>query len=246
MCSTTYYIFLPLFSAPEPEAPTPPSDNFKIGDRVWVAGAKPGVIAFIGEAQFAPGEWAGVVLDQPVGKNDGSVAGVRYFQCEPKRGVFSRVAKLTHKPMDKDAVPETPAAKAAAAAAATAKMPAPKATPARKPATANGAPSSATTPRTSIGKPSGMSKSMTGSVSSLSTPVSTTKSSLAASTSNLAAAGKSNIKIGDRVLVSGSKAGVLRYIGTTDFAKGEWAGVELDEPLGKNDGTVAGKRWVLS
>ena len=58
----------------------------------------PGKIAFIGETKFAPGEWAGIVLDEPVGKNDGSVAGVRYFQCEPKRGVFARVTKLTRGP----------------------------------------------------------------------------------------------------------------------------------------------------
>ncbi len=57
-----------------------------------------GQIAFIGETKFAPGEWAGIVLDSPVGKNDGSVAGVRYFQCEAKRGVFARLAKLTRAP----------------------------------------------------------------------------------------------------------------------------------------------------
>uniref|UniRef100_A0A2C9K6P3 CAP-Gly domain-containing protein n=1 Tax=Biomphalaria glabrata TaxID=6526 RepID=A0A2C9K6P3_BIOGL len=51
------------------------------------------------------------------------------------------------------------------------------------------------------------------------------------------------VKVNDRVLVSGSKPGILRYIGETDFAKGIWAGVELDEPLGKNDGAVAGKRY---
>lgn len=38
--------------------------------------------------------------------------------------------------------------------------------------------------------------------------------------------------------------GVIRYIGETDFAKGEWCGVELDEPLGKNDGAVAGTRYT--
>lgn len=32
-------------------------------------------------------------------------------------------------------------------------------------------------------------------------------------------------------------------MGTTDFAAGEWCGVELDEPRGKNDGSVEGKRF---
>jgi len=40
----------------------------------------------------------------------------------------------------------------------------------------------------------------------------------------------------------GSKAGVLKFKGATDFAPGEWCGVELDDPLGKNDGSVAGTR----
>lgn len=42
--------------------------------------------------------------------------------------------------------------------------------------------------------------------------------------------------------MNGSKTGRLRFLGTTDFAAGEWAGVELDEPTGKNDGSVDGKR----
>lgn len=56
---------------------------------------------FIGGTQFAPGQWAGIVLDEAIGKNDGSVAGVRYFQCEDGRGIFTRPSKLS-----KTALPE--------------------------------------------------------------------------------------------------------------------------------------------
>lgn len=47
---------------------TEDTDSFIIGDRVWVGGTKPGQIAYIGETQFAPGDWAGIVLDEPIGK----------------------------------------------------------------------------------------------------------------------------------------------------------------------------------
>lgn len=56
------------------------------------------------------------------------------------------------------------------------------------------------------------------------------------------------LKLGERVIVSssqGSKAGTLRYIGVTEFAPGQWCGVELDDPIGKNDGSVEGKRLNL-
>lgn len=47
---------------------TEDTDSFIIGERVWVGGTKPGQIAYIGETQFAPGEWAGIVLDDAIGK----------------------------------------------------------------------------------------------------------------------------------------------------------------------------------
>lgn len=219
--------FLSIVSGPEPSPPTGGSTDFIIGDRVWVGGTKPGHITYIGETQFAPGEWAGVVLNEPVGKNDGSVAGVRYFQCEPKKGVFSRLAKLTRQRIEggvPSAPPETPV----------------------KGKTVNdvGTPASAMPSKLGAGSKTGglpRKSSLTGSASNL------TRASPSGSTHNLTShscvdTSKFPFKVGDRVLVSGSKAGVLRYIGSTDFAKGDWAGVELDEPLGKNDGAVAGKR----
>ncbi|XP_064575420.1 centrosome-associated protein 350 isoform X4 [Zonotrichia leucophrys gambelii] len=49
--------------------------------------------------------------------------------------------------------------------------------------------------------------------------------------------GLSNFNIGDRVLVSKVQPGTLRFKGLTKFAKGFWAGVELDKPEGNNNGT---------
>lgn len=48
---------------------TEDTDSFIIGERVWVGGTKPGQIAYIGETQFAPGDWAGIVLDEPIGES---------------------------------------------------------------------------------------------------------------------------------------------------------------------------------
>lgn len=40
------------------------------------------------------GYWFGIELDQPTGKHDGSVFGVRYFSCLPKYGVFAPPSRV--------------------------------------------------------------------------------------------------------------------------------------------------------
>ena len=46
---------------------------------------------------------------------------------------------------------------------------------------------------------------------------------------------------GDVVKASRSdEYGVVRYVGTTQFAAGTWVGLELDNATGKHDGTVSG------
>jgi dynactin complex subunit len=61
-----------------------------VGDRVVVQGKHPGTVRFLGETHYAKGEWVGVALDEPNGKNNGTVKGVSYFSCAPKHGLIVR------------------------------------------------------------------------------------------------------------------------------------------------------------
>ncbi|XP_018423675.1 PREDICTED: CAP-Gly domain-containing linker protein 4 isoform X2 [Nanorana parkeri] len=51
------------------------------------------------------------------------------------------------------------------------------------------------------------------------------------------------LKLGDRVLIAGQKVGTLKFCGPTQFATGQWAGIEMDESEGKNDGSVGGVEY---
>merc|ERR1712038_194673 len=75
------------------------TSSLMVGMTVWVDGVKRGRIAYIGDVHFAKGEMAGIHLDRPEGKNNGTVGGKLYFQTEPKRGIFSRLYRLTREPM---------------------------------------------------------------------------------------------------------------------------------------------------
>jgi CAP-Gly domain-containing linker protein 1 len=75
------------------------TSGLMVGLPVWVDGTKPGRIAFIGDVHFAKGEMAGIHLDRPNGKNNGTVGGIMYFQCEPKHGIFARLHRLTREPI---------------------------------------------------------------------------------------------------------------------------------------------------
>lgn len=88
--------------------------NIKVSARAIVLPSSPphirrGTVRYVGpvkEIPFAPLKgkdlpetqeqplWVGIELDEPTGKNDGSVAGTRYFECGSSCGVFVKPEKV--------------------------------------------------------------------------------------------------------------------------------------------------------
>jgi len=64
-----------------------------LGALVSFKGEK-GRIRFLGKTNFADGDWYGVELFNKVGKNDGSLQGIRYFQCAEGHGIFTKLASI--------------------------------------------------------------------------------------------------------------------------------------------------------
>eukprot|EP00405_Crypthecodinium_cohnii_P037819 CAMPEP_0206541588 /NCGR_PEP_ID=MMETSP0325_2-20121206/9699_1 /ASSEMBLY_ACC=CAM_ASM_000347 /TAXON_ID=2866 /ORGANISM="Crypthecodinium cohnii, Strain Seligo" /LENGTH=1330 /DNA_ID=CAMNT_0054039549 /DNA_START=44 /DNA_END=4036 /DNA_ORIENTATION=+ len=66
----------------------------------------------------------------------------------------------------------------------------------------------------------------------------------AAAAATSAATALQAITAGDQVYVgSTGQRGIVRFVGATQFAAGEWLGLELEESVGKNDGSVKGQRY---
>ncbi|RYP68724.1 hypothetical protein DL769_005445 [Monosporascus sp. CRB-8-3] len=75
--------------------------GIEVGKRCRVGGddSRRGEIKYVGEVKEIPGTigaWVGVHLDEPVGKNDGSIGGTRYWGAESalKHGVFVRPERV--------------------------------------------------------------------------------------------------------------------------------------------------------
>ncbi|KAF8075194.1 tubulin-folding cofactor B [Lyophyllum atratum] len=79
----------------EPEVPADIIINSRCEVESTEAGlSKRGTVRFVGTTKFGKGVWVGIEYDEPMGKNDGSVQGERYFTCRPKYGVFVHPDKV--------------------------------------------------------------------------------------------------------------------------------------------------------
>ncbi|KAH0562008.1 hypothetical protein GP486_003290 [Trichoglossum hirsutum] len=74
--------------------------SFQVGQTVELNDGRIGTIRYLGQPHFAAGDWIGVELESPTGKNDGSVQGERYFDCEHGKGMFVRptVVRVVEQP----------------------------------------------------------------------------------------------------------------------------------------------------
>lgn len=77
--------------------------GIEVGKRCRIGGedSRRGLVMYVGDVPEIPGsigKWVGVRLDEPVGKNDGSIAGKRYWGKEGeeggKHGVFVRPERV--------------------------------------------------------------------------------------------------------------------------------------------------------
>lgn len=159
-------------------------------------------------------------MGKPIGKNNGSVNGVKYFECKPYYGIFApltRILKIMPERKKLDIDSEDTSSEMSYTLSRTSSM------------------DIEMTPRNSL------------SFSSLYSPANKTKARMIHLKNQItnSLSPKSNdtwLTVGVNVFYNNSIA-VVRYIGTVDFAEGTWLGIELRTSTGKNDGMVNGKRY---
>ena len=54
-----------------------------------------GIVRYNGQTEFKGGRWIGVELEEPNGKNNGTVLGFEYFKCRMLHGIFVRPNQVT-------------------------------------------------------------------------------------------------------------------------------------------------------
>ena len=76
-------------------------EELRHGSVILLKDGRKAVARYAGKTHFSEGDWVGIELEEPDGKNDGSVAGERYFECEQDYGLFIKrgaVAQILERP----------------------------------------------------------------------------------------------------------------------------------------------------
>lgn len=237
--------------------------GLRLGDRVVIAGQKVGRLRFCGSTEFSGGLWAGVELDKPEGKNDGSVAGVLYFTCRIKHGIFAPLSKIS-KPLERHkastkrtSTPLRPPRRSdvsritskintgvlsrslSSSSSSLDSRHGPGARP--RPLPRQRLPARQRRERASLSPRATPSPAIHSSPDNTALPPAGLRSRTPSASSPVFEGPE--VRLGERVLVVGQRTGVVQFYGKTNFAPGLWLGIELDKPSGKNDGSVGGVRY---
>lgn len=237
--------------------------GLRLGDRVVIAGQKVGRLRFCGSTEFSGGLWAGVELDKPEGKNDGSVAGVLYFTCRIKHGIFAPLSKIS-KPLERHkastkrtSTPLRPPRRSdvsritskintgvlsrslSSSSSSLDSRHGPGARP--RPLPRQRLPARQRRERASLSPRATPSPAIHSSPDNTALPPAGLRSRTPSASSSVFEGPE--VRLGERVLVVGQRTGVVQFYGKTNFAPGLWLGIELDKPSGKNDGSVGGVRY---
>ncbi|XP_078085751.1 CAP-Gly domain-containing linker protein 4 isoform X8 [Mustelus asterias] len=231
--------------------------GLKLGERVMIAGQKVGTLRFCGTTEFASGQWAGIELDEPEGKNDGSICGIQYFSCPIKYGIFAPLSKISKVPVEKKSLTRKSSSKASTPVRSQ-KMDLSHVTSKVNTVSLPGSFCSSSSSTSSIEsrqcrqrQPPTRQRNLANSKKMATKPVpaiTRTTMGLRKRAPSVGSLGcietdKTEMQIGDRVVVVGQRSGIIQFYGKTSFAPGYWYGIELDKPNGKNDGSVGGVQY---
>ena len=240
------------------------SDGIHVGDFVEVDDERSGVVRYIGATKFASGTWVGIEAANPNGRSDGTVAGVEYFQCKHKHGIFVPIEKVKaqqngggkdSKKIEADSldpsVSEGPSSSInnnnnnnnsnnnsnnnKPDIVKTTKPDNREAISSNIPVPTNRKPKK----KQSAGSKNNITKACHDKNSAT---TSTPKKSPKTVDQTFGADIEFVLKTGMSVFVN-NEMGVVRYIGRVEFADNVWLGIELRAGNGKNDGTVENKRY---
>ncbi|XP_075781476.1 CAP-Gly domain-containing linker protein 4 isoform X2 [Pelodiscus sinensis] len=204
--------------------------GLKLGDRVVIAGQKVGTLRFCGTTEFASGQWAGVELDDPEGKNDGSVGNVQYFKCAPKCGIFAPLSKISKASDHKKNFVRSPSTRSSTLVKS-------------KKIDVTHITSKVNTGLATFKKDTSSESTFLATEEGVKTMPGKEGLNNASPSTKRNPFDEGEIQLGDKVLVVGQRTGTVRFYGTTKFAPGFWCGIELNKPHGKNDGSVGGVQY---
>lgn len=189
--------------------------GLKLGDRVLVNGVKTGTLRFVGTTEFATGLWAGVELETPTGRHNGTVKGVMYFRCAKNYGIFVPVNRLTK-------IPHLSGARQGRSVSV-----------AQRQRASGGS-------RRSASLPPGRVNHGRVDVSKVSSRVA---QDIRNTARKIIPGDRVYVDMGMASGSTRVITGTVRYTGPVHFASGFWVGVDLDVPRGTNDGAIGGSRY---